>query len=176
MIKLILTGVWICVLTLGSVYFSMQMAAAPRVDDEAAARAAAMELVKGGQATIPVISDGAVKGYFLTRLSYTANKDLAAKQVLPINEALTDELYSLLVGERLIDVSKLDRFDVDAFKARVKDGLNKRFGDEVIDEVLVEQIDYIAKVEVGVKPTRKGTAIVRSEAAGEAASSETSGH
>ena len=99
MIKLILVGVWICVLTLGSVYFSMQMAAAPRVDEEAAARAAALDLVRGSQATIPVISDGAVKGYFLTRLSYTANRELAAKQPVPMGEMITDELYTLLVGQ-----------------------------------------------------------------------------
>lgn len=165
MIKLVLTGVWICAITLASVYFSMQMAAAPRVDEEAAARAAALELVKGSQATIPVISDGAVKGYFLTRISYTANKQLAAKQVVPMNEAITDELYTLLVGQRMIDVEKLDRFDVDGFRATVKDGLNKRFGEAVVDQVIIEQIDYIAKVEVKSKPARKGTNIVKDDAA-----------
>ena len=169
MIKLVLTGVWICAVTLASVYFSMQLAAAPKVDEEAAARAAALELVKGTQATIPVIADGAVKGYFLTRLSFTANKDLAAKQVVPVGEAITDELYTLLVGQRMIDVEKLDGFDAEAFRARVKEGLNKRFGEEVIDEVLIEQIDYIAKVEVKSKPARKGVSIVRNDPATEPA-------
>ncbi|MBD9373835.1 hypothetical protein IB238_14500 [Rhizobium sp. ARZ01] len=165
MIKLVLTGIWICAITLASVYFSMQMAAAPRVDEEAAARAAALELVKGSQATIPVISDGAVKGYFLARLSYTANKELAAKQAVPMGEAITDELYTLLVGQRMIDVEKLDSFDVDTFRATIKDGLNKRFGEAVIDQVIIEQIDYIAKVEVKTKPARKGTNIVKNDAA-----------
>ncbi|MFD1328451.1 hypothetical protein [Mycoplana ramosa] len=164
MIKLVLTGIWICAITLASVYFSMQMAAAPRVDEEAAARAAALELVKGGQATIPVISDGAVKGYFIARLSYTANTALAAKQVVPLTEAITDELYTLLVGQKMIDVEKLDSFDVDNFRATVKDGLNKRFGEAVIDQVMIEQIDYIAKVEVNSKPARKGTNIVKGDA------------
>ncbi len=168
MIKLILVGVWICVLTLGSVYFSMQMAAAPRVDEEAAARAAALDLVRGSQATIPVISDGAVKGYFLTRLSYTANRELAAKQPVPMGEMITDELYTLLVGQRMIDVEKIDSFDVDGFRSTIKDGINKRLGAEVIEDVLVEQIDYIAKLEVGKEPPRRGTAIVRSGEAPEA--------
>ncbi|MDR6754794.1 hypothetical protein J2Y48_000067 [Mycoplana sp. BE70] len=174
MIKLVLTGIWICAITLASVYFSMQMAAAPRVDEEAAARAAALELVKGGQATIPVISDGAVKGYFLTRLSYAANTQLAAKQVVPMNEAITDELFTLLVGQRMIDIEKLDHFDIDTFRAAVKDGLNKRFGEAVIDQVIIEQIDYIANVEVNSKPARKGTNIVKGDAAtGAAAQSPT---
>lgn len=163
MIKLILTGVWICVITLASVYFSMQMAAAPKVDEEAAARAAAMELVKGTQATIPVIDDGQVKGYFLTKLSYTANKELAAKQTVPMNEALIDELYTLLVGQKMIDIDKLDAFDVEGFRSTIKEGLNKRFGEPVVDEILVEQVDYIAKVEVNSKPSKKGTKIVRDD-------------
>ncbi len=73
------------------------------------------------------------------RCPYTANKELAAKQVLPINEALTDELYYPAAGRRAPDqVSKLDRFDVDAFRTRVEGrATNKRFGDEAIDEVLV---------------------------------------
>lgn len=161
MIRLVLTGVWICVITLASVYFSMQMAAAPRVDEAAAARAAALELIKGTQTTVPVIRDGAVRGYFLTRLSFTANTERAAKQVVPIGDAITDELYTLLVGERMVDIENLDGFDVEAFRTKIRDGLNTRFGEEVIDRVLVEQIDYIAKAEVNSKPIRKGTPIIR---------------
>lgn len=161
MIKLVLTGVWICVITLASVYFSMQMAAAPKLDEDAAARAAALEHVTGTQATVPVISDGEVKGYFLARLSYTADKERSARQTVPLREAIVDELYTLLVGHRLIDVERLDRFDVDGFRMLIKDGLNKRFGEAIIDDVLIEQIDYIAKLEVNVKPPRKGTAIFR---------------
>lgn len=171
MIKLILTGVWICVITLASVYFSMQMAAAPRVDEDAA-RAAALELIKGTQTTIPVIRDGAVKGYFLTRVSFTADGDLAAKQVVPIGETITDELYTLLVGERMVDIENLDRFDVEAFRTKIRDGLNTRFGEPIIDRVLVEQIDYIAKAEVNSKPIRKGTPIVRNDSPARPAGSQ----
>ena len=171
MIKLVLTGVWICVITLASVYFSMQMAAAPRVDEDAA-RAAALELIKGTQTTIPVIRDGAVKGYFLTRVSFTADAERVAKQVVPIADAITDELYTLLVGERMADIENLDRFDVEAFRTKIRDGLNTRFGEPIIDRVLVEQIDYIAKAEVNSKPIRKGTPIVRNDSPARPAGSQ----
>ena len=78
------------------------------------------------------------------------------------------ELYTLLVGQRMIDVEKIDSFDVDGFRSTIKDGINKRLGAEVIEDVLVEQIDYIAKLEVGKEPPRRGTAIVRSGEAPEA--------
>ena len=175
MIKLIVTGVWICVITLASVYFSMQMAAAPKVDEDAANKAAALELVNGNVTTIPVIADGEVKGYFLARLSYTANKELAAKQTVPVPQMITDELYSLLVGKKIIDVGNLSSFDVDLFRKTVKEGLNERFGAEVVAEVLVEQIDFITKADVHASPLKQGVTIARGEVP-EAKPSTSGGH
>lgn len=36
MLKLLLTGVWVCAVTLGAVYFSVQMATAPAPDEAGA--------------------------------------------------------------------------------------------------------------------------------------------
>jgi flagellar basal body-associated protein FliL len=163
MIKLIGTGVWIFVITLAAVYFSMQMASAPKVDTEAAARAAALELVSGNVTTIPVIGEGGVSGYLMTKLSYTANKELAAKQVVPVAQVITDELYTLLVGKKMIDIESAGSFDLDAFRATVKEGLNKRFGDEVIAEVFIEQIDYITSAAVKDPAPKVGVTIAKGE-------------
>ncbi|QRM54259.1 hypothetical protein [Sinorhizobium sp. BG8] len=163
MIKLIVSGVWICVITLASVYFSMQMAAAPKVDEEAAARKAALELVTGSVTTVPVIGDGEVKGYFLVRLAYTANKEMAAKQTVPVADMITDELYTMLAGQKVIDISDAGSFDVDGFRTTVKEGLNKRFKEEIIDEVFIEQIDYLTKTELHEPATKTPKTIVKGE-------------
>src|SRR5690606_34878630 len=105
MIKLVGTGVWILLITLASVYFSLKMASAPKVDTAAAEREAAMEFVSGYTTTVPVIGEGGVNGYLLTKLAYKANKELAAKQVVPLPELITDELYTLLVGKKMIDIA-----------------------------------------------------------------------
>ena len=128
MIKLIGTGVWILAITLASVYFSLTMASAPKVDTAAAEREAAMEFVTGYTTTVPVIGEGGVNGYLLTKLAYKANKELAAKQVVPLPQMITDELYTLLVGKKMIDVTSTEHFDLDAFRGVVKEGLNRRFG------------------------------------------------
>jgi len=161
MIKLIGTGVWIVVITLASVFFSMKLASAPKVDTAAADREAALEFVSGYVTTVPVIGEGGVSGYLLTKLAYKANKDLAAKQVVPLPQMITDELYTLLVGKKMIDVASAGSFDLDAFRATVKDGLNKRFGAEVIDEVFVEQIDYITTAAVQDPAPKRGVTIAK---------------
>ncbi|WP_234188920.1 hypothetical protein [Shinella sp. NM-101] len=163
MIKLIGTGVWILAITLASVYFSLKMASAPKVDAAAAEREAAMEFVSGLTTTVPVIGEGGVSGYLLTKLAYKANKDLAAKQVVPLPEMITDELYTLLVGKKMIDVAAAGSFDLDAFRGVVKEGLNRRFGAEVIAEVYVEQIDYLTTASVANPPPRRGVTLFKGE-------------
>ncbi|PST26146.1 hypothetical protein C7U60_03670 [Mesorhizobium plurifarium] len=148
MLKLVLTGVWVCVVTLGSVYFSMQYASAPVVSDAEADRRASQEYVPGEMITIPSIKDGAVQGYFLAKLSFSASREGIAKLHAPLRQLVTDELYDMLVGSRFIDVADMAAFDLPGFKVAVKDGLNRKLGSEVISEVLVEQLEYLTKEDV----------------------------
>jgi len=176
MIKLIGTGVWILLITLASVYFSLKMASAPKVDTAAAEREAAMEFVSGYTTTVPVISEGGVNGYLLTKLAYKANKELAAKQVVPLPEMITDELYTLLVGKKMIDIADVGSFDLEAFRGIVKEGLNRRFGAGVIDEVYVEQIDYLTTASVEDPAPKRGVTIVKGEVPADKAGGKSGGH
>lgn len=153
MIKLVISGVWICALSLASVYFSMQMAA-EKADGEAPKPFfGGLDYVRGDVISIPVISGGVVHGYFLARLVYTADPaDLAALSVPP-KDLITDELYTFLVGNRVIDFPKMDNFDLEAFRTGIKDALNKRVGKEVFHDVLVEQIDYLTKKDIRANRT-----------------------
>ncbi|SDA97327.1 hypothetical protein SAMN03159448_05868 [Sinorhizobium sp. NFACC03] len=139
MLKLILTGVLVCAVTLGSVYFSTQSAPAPVVSDGEAAQRASEQYVSGEMITIPVIREGAIQGYFLTKLSFSATKEGISNLRAPLRQMVTDGLHDLLVGSKLIDVADTGTFDLPNFKAPVEVGLNKEFGEEVITEVLVEQ-------------------------------------
>jgi hypothetical protein len=176
MIKLIGTGVWILAITLASVYFSLKMASAPKVDTEAAEREAAMEFVSGYTTTVPVIGEGGINGYLLTKLSYKANKVLAAKQVVPLPQVITDELYTLLVGKEMIDVPNAGSFDIEAFRGVVKDGLNRRLGADVIAEVYIEQIDYITTASVQDPAPKKAETIAKGEVPAAAHAEKSGGH
>lgn len=181
MVKLLLTGLWVCIVTLGAVYFSVQMAAGPApVDEEAAARDK-LELVRGESITVPMISNGAITGYFIGRISFMMDKTKAAQITLPIAELTTDQLYTLLVGNKMVDLSNPGAFDLQKFKTTVKDGMNCKLGDQVVAEVLVEQLDYMSKEDIRLNASRGGKGapqirkIVEGEAA-EAAPAASSGH
>ncbi|TWF53388.1 hypothetical protein [Neorhizobium alkalisoli] len=148
MLKLILTGLWVCVVTLGAVYFSVQMSAAPAPVDEEALKKEKQELVKGESVTVPVITNGMVTGYFLGRISFMMDKEKIKDVKLPVTELTTDELFNLLVGNKMVDLSNPGNFDLEKFRSSIKDGMNKKLGDQYVAEVLVEQLDYMSKDDI----------------------------
>lgn len=145
MLKLILTGVWVAVVTLGSVYASIEMSRPVDPAEEAAKQKAQEELVRGEMVTFPVLEGGDVVGYFITKTSYVVDKNKMVGMTLPIPALLTDELYTALIGDRLIRVKDNRGFDVNAFRERVKGALNKRLGTDAVMDVIFEQVDYLSK-------------------------------
>ncbi|WP_299866126.1 hypothetical protein [uncultured Hoeflea sp.] len=148
MIKLLATGVWICAVALASVYFSVQTANKKEGADPDPAMFGGLETVRGEVTSIPVISGGAVKGYFLTRLSYTIDPSKAGALTIPVPDLVTDALYSALVGEQLIDFPNMTKFDLDGFKSHIRDTINERLGEQVFHDVIVEQIDFLSKEDI----------------------------
>ncbi|MCO5733046.1 hypothetical protein [Rhizobium sp. SSA_523] len=148
MVKLILTGLWVCVVTLGAVYFSVQMSLPEPPVDEATLMKEKSELVKGETINIPMLSDGAVQGYFLTRISFMMDKQKIKGVHLPVTELMTDELFTLLVGNRMVNLSDTKAFDLNGFRDMLKQTLNKDLGDDYVLEVLVEQLDYMSKDDI----------------------------
>ncbi len=161
MLKLVISGIWVAIVALIATYFSVQMALAPKEDEAskaAAARKAAEETVRGELTSLPVIDGGLVKGYFLTRLSYVVDKGKAATVHVPLDVMITDELYTALVGDKMIDLEHRDSFDVAAFREMVKEAVNKRLGEEIVFDVLIEQIDYLSKEDLRAgMAQKKGT-------------------
>lgn len=148
MIKLLATGVWICAVALASVYFSVQTANKNENAEPVPAMFGGLDSVRGEVTSIPVISGGAVKGYFITRLSYTIDPSKADALTVPIPDLVTDALYTALVGEQLIDFPNMTRFDLDGFKTHIRDTINERLGEKVFHDVIVEQIDFLSKEDI----------------------------
>ncbi|ABC89507.1 hypothetical conserved protein [Rhizobium etli CFN 42] len=147
MIKLVLTGIWVCAITLASVYFSVYLATAP-APAATDSKQSALELVKGETITVPVIGDGGITGYFLGRISFMMNKDMLKGVTLPLTEMTTDELFSLLVGNKMVDLAHIKSFDPKAFREEIRKGMNERLGGEYVADVMLEQLDYLSKEEV----------------------------
>ena len=67
---------------------------------------------------------------------------------LPPHVLITDELYSLMVGNPVIGFTDMGTFDADAFRTTVRDRMNERLGKEVFHEVLIKQMEFLTKLEI----------------------------
>jgi hypothetical protein len=156
MLKVLLVGIWACLATLGGVYLSAYLAQPASTADNQDAVVAAT-IVRGSAISLPVINGGAVEGYFLGKISLAVDSDKVKSVALPLDAVLTDELFSLLMGSKLIDLKRLDSFDPQALRTRIKEGMNGKLGGEVVRDVLVEQLDYMSKETVAINSARRGS-------------------
>jgi flagellar basal body-associated protein FliL len=153
MIKIVLIGVWVCIISLGGVYAAVTMSGSS--DAEAAKPVIPPTYVAGEVLSVPVVTDGAVIGYFLTKVSVMIDQEKAAQTHIPIGPYVTDELYTVLVGNKMIDLPKAGDLDVEGLRNKIKDDLNARAGDALVTAVIFEQLDYLSKADLNGKVSQK---------------------
>jgi hypothetical protein len=160
MIKLAAAAVWICVVTLGAVFWSFQSAGARPDQAPPPPMLGGLDYVRTEMVSVPVLKDGRIDGYFLTRLVYTIEPAMLAKLSVPLDALLIDETYSYVFGNPGLDFVGHKSIDLDAYRKGLRERINGRIGAELIHEVMVEQVDFMSKDEI------RDNAIRRRQSAG----------
>jgi hypothetical protein len=151
-IKLVGVALWICAATLGAVFYSFQSAGA-KAEAEAEAETnpsmmGGLDYVKTDVMSVPLIRGGEVVGYFLSRLVYTVNPEEMKKLTVPAEALITDVVYSYVYSSPEVDFSRTDRLDLDAFRTKLRETINARVKQDLVQDILVEQVDYLTKAEI----------------------------
>ncbi len=122
MIKIILVGVWVCAVTLGTVYFSVQHASAPTTPDDGKPHVAA-EHVPGELVTVPMIGRRYDQG-LLHQQALLQCRQGEAEGNQDAAEGNADKARSstFFVGAKMIDIPNTRNFELATFKAAIKDG------------------------------------------------------
>lgn len=148
MIKFLAAAIWICAVTVGAVFYSFQAAGA-RGDGEAAKPLlGGLDYVKTDMISVPLIRDSKIGGYFLSKLVYTVEPDQMKKLSIPAEALITDAVYTYLYSHPQVDFANKATIDLDAFRASVRDAVNKRVGAQLVSEVLIDQVDFLSKDEI----------------------------
>lgn len=160
MIKFIAAALWIIIATTGAILVSFQFGSSKDETTAEAAEANAfhgLDYVQTGVISVPVFDKGRVHGYFLARLVFTAEGTRLAQLKLPAEALLTDQVYTQLYASPEVDFTKRDAIDLDAFREAIRTGVNERIGEPLIQEVLVQQVDYLPKSDAGSSSMRAPT-------------------
>jgi len=140
--KLVLVGLWAIFVALGSGY----AVASWKVDsdgDEPAVKLEGLRYTSLPTMSVPVIGGGEVKGYVVVRVVYTADAATLRTISAEPDPFISDEVFRALYDRAETRFGRLARIDLADFAETVRASVNTRLGDDVIQDILVDGLNYI---------------------------------
>jgi len=172
MIRVIVSALWICIITLVSSYVAASWKANASLAPGGEENLKGLNYQKTDAINIPIIKDGAVTGYVVAQFVYTADAATLNHLSVPPDPFMLDEAYKAVFSDERIDVGHLERFDLASLTDKIRADANARFGTDLIEDVLVQQFTFVTKDEV--RSQTGGTANAPVIAAAEAANDKAS--
>lgn len=151
MIKIIAIGLWVCIATLGSAYAvaTMQASAAAEEGKPEPSYFAGLDYRKTEAITVPIISADKVRGYVLATFVYTIDGETVAALAVPPDPFVLDEAYRAVYSASDFDFEHPERYDLVALTGSIKTAVNARYKKTVVEDVLVDQFDFLPKDQLG---------------------------
>lgn len=145
MIKYILLGVWICGVTLGSSYGVILWQAQQEQKASAGSEQpkVAIEQVQTKRINVPVIANGALKGYVLAQFVFHIDAAALKEMTIRPDIYLVDEAFKVIYSGKAIDFRDPQKPDFSALGKTIKENVNTRFGPGFVQEVLVQELTYL---------------------------------
>lgn len=146
MIKLVISCILICLATAGATFeaanWKLQTTA-----QAAAPPSEKLQYHKTKTLNVPMIARGAVQGYVVVQFGYTETEKGASLPVPP-DAFLLDEAFRIIYADPKLDFRHLEKYDVAGLTKELVKRVNHRLNDDVVKEVLVEEINFVAISEI----------------------------
>ena len=150
MLKVLFTGLWICLVTVVAGY----MTAIYKTDYDPMMQKDAHLEGLNYQSTptinVPVLEDGQVYGYIVAQFVFTVDSEILAKLAVPPDAFIVDEAFRLIYSKADKHFAQLQKADLKELTDEVRSRVNKRFSTEIVQDVLVQ--DFTFHVPSEIKP------------------------
>jgi hypothetical protein len=147
MIRLLLAGLWVCILTVGTsftvAYWKENGSLLPPKDEYLDG----LQYQKTRALSIPMVENGSVQGYIVARFVYTVDARTLHQLSIPPEPFVVDEVFRRIYADDQLDFRKLGRYDISGLMTAVKQRVNERMQADVVQDVLVEDFNYVSKEE-----------------------------
>jgi hypothetical protein len=151
MIRLVLAGLWVCIITVGTSYgvaYWKENGSLLSQKNEYVG----LQYQKTRALSVPMVENGAVQGYIVARFVYTVEARTLQQLSIPPEPFVVDEAFRRIYADERLDFRKLARYDLSILTAAIKQRVNERMQTDVIQDVLVEDFNYVSKEEFQQKP------------------------
>src|SRR6185436_11363685 len=149
MIKPILTGVWVCAATMGSAYLGAAwqrpapVVTTDRQDNHG--QSSDLTLLRTRMISVPVVADGGIRGYVVAQFAFTASAKLMKHMSVKPDLYVLDEAFQLIFSGDMIDFRQFKKQDLPPLGKKIAENVNKRLGVRVVEDVLVQELNYVPK-------------------------------
>lgn len=147
MIRNVIAGFWVCAVTLVSCYTAVTWMVG-RSPAEEQQHYEGLQYKKLPPLNIPIIADGAVQGYVIANLVFTADSRTLREISVPPESFIQDEVFRHVYSDESLDFRRLSRYNVNGMISAVRDKINKRLGAEIVKDILVENFNFIDKSDI----------------------------
>ncbi len=147
MIKNVVAGFWVCGITLASCYGAVMWSASKDAPDQKN-HLVGLQYKKLPVMNVPIIAEGAVQGYVVATMVFTADAQTLREISIPADSVVQDEAFRYIYSDGKLDFRKLSRYDVNGMIANVRTNVNKRLGAEIVKEILIENFNFVDKADI----------------------------
>jgi hypothetical protein len=143
MIRLILSGLWVCLVTLASTYAAVSWLAPrpPEAETQIQKLNGGLESVKTRMISVPVIGEGTIHGYVTAQFVFTVDGKAMKHLAVKPDAFLLDEAFKAIYGGDSVDFRHFTK----RVSKQIGDNVNRRLGARLVEDVLVQELNYIAK-------------------------------
>ncbi|ANY81846.1 hypothetical protein BB934_15530 [Microvirga ossetica] len=145
--KNVMAGFWVCAVTLASCYAAVTWIVG-RAPAEEQTHYEGLQYKKLPAMNIPIVAEGAVQGYVIANLVFTADAKTLREISVPPEAFIQDEVFRHVYSDETLDFKKLSRYNVNGMIANVREKINKRLGAEIVKEILVENFNFVDKSDI----------------------------
>jgi hypothetical protein len=152
---MIVLSIVACLSTVGGIYGSAIL--------KSYAKAAAsndkndkVTLIRTRMVSVPIMSDGEVLGYVVTRLKFNASLDELTGSSIKPEPFVADEAFKLIYETGPKEVRAGRKLALRKLTSNIAEGVNKRLGRDLIKNVFIDSWTYLSKQDMIRNNERSG--------------------
>jgi flagellar basal body-associated protein FliL len=156
-LKLVLIGIWVAVVTALSSYFAAGFMSQPAVPDGTGeAQHKVLEQLSTEMTSVPMVRNGSVIGYVIIQLNFAIDKEAKDKSHVDPLPYLVDAAFRAVYQNPQADFAKLRASDIDKLTDAIKEEANQRLGHGMVDQVLIQQLNYVRREDIRTNWVKEG--------------------
>jgi hypothetical protein len=147
MIKTLFVAIWSCLVMVGAGFGANYVMKMQSAKEAVKTEEAGFETRKTRELNVPIIRDGAVKGYVVVQLNYVVDLAIAKTLPTPPEAFVVDETFQYIYGDDKIDFAHLDRVDIGKMTESLVQRVNTRLRSNVITDMGVAEFNFLVNSE-----------------------------